>query len=43
MAHKSGEIVNLTIRVDSGVLMLAKHRALLERVLRSSKAHPRPT
>ena len=31
MAHTSGEAVNLTIRVDSGVLMLAKHRALLER------------
>ena len=31
MAHRSGEFVNLTIRVDSGVLMLAKHRALLER------------
>ena len=31
MAHRSGEAVNLTIRVDSGVLMLAKHRALLER------------
>lgn len=31
MAHRSGDIVNLTIRVDSGVLLLAKHRALLER------------
>jgi hypothetical protein len=31
MAHRSGDIVNLTIRVDSGILMLAKHRALLER------------
>ena len=31
MAHRSGEVVNLTIRVDSGVLMLAKHRALLDR------------
>jgi len=31
MAHQSGEFVNLTISVDSGVLMLAKHRALLER------------
>jgi hypothetical protein len=31
MAHRSGEFVNLTIRVDSGILMLAKHRALLER------------
>ncbi len=31
MSHRSGDIVNLTIRVDSGVLLLAKHRALLER------------
>jgi hypothetical protein len=31
MAHRSGELVNLTISVDTGVLMLAKHRALLER------------
>jgi hypothetical protein len=31
MAHASGEDINLTIRVDSGILMLAKHRALLER------------
>jgi hypothetical protein len=31
MAHESGELVNLTIRVDSGILLLAKHRALLER------------
>ena len=31
MAHESGKIVNLTIRVDSGILLLAKHRALLER------------
>jgi hypothetical protein len=31
MAHQSGEIVNLTIRVESGILMLAKHRALLDR------------
>ena len=31
MAHESGKIVNLTIRVDSGTLLLAKHRALLER------------
>ena len=31
MAHRSGEFVNLTISVDSGILTLAKHRALLER------------
>jgi hypothetical protein len=31
MAHESGDIVNFTIRVDSGILLLAKHRALLER------------
>jgi hypothetical protein len=31
MAHHSGRTVNLTLRVDDGVLMLAKHRALLER------------
>jgi hypothetical protein len=31
MAHRSGEFVNLTINVDTGILMLAKHRALLER------------
>jgi hypothetical protein len=31
MAHRSGEFVNLTISVDSGILLLAKHRALLER------------
>ena len=31
MAHRSGRSINLTIRVDSGVLLLAKHRALLER------------
>ena len=31
MAHRSGDIVNLTVRVDSGILMLAKHQALLER------------
>jgi len=31
MAHQSGLIVNLTIKVDSGILLLAKHRALLER------------
>jgi hypothetical protein len=31
MAHRSGEFVNLTISVDSGILMLAKHRALLDR------------
>lgn len=31
MAHQSGLIINLTIKVDSGVLLLAKHRALLER------------
>jgi hypothetical protein len=31
MAHESGRIVNLTIRVDSGILLLAKHRALLDR------------
>jgi hypothetical protein len=30
MAAHSGEKVNLTIRVDSGVLMLARHRGLLE-------------
>ena len=32
MAHRSGEFVNLTISVDSGILTLAKHRALLERI-----------
>ena len=31
MAHRSGQFVNLTINVDSGILMLAKHRALLDR------------
>lgn len=31
MAHQSGLIINFTIKVDSGVLLLAKHRALLER------------
>ena len=31
MAHSSGKDINLTIRVDSGILLLAKHRALLER------------
>jgi hypothetical protein len=31
IAHRSGELVNLTISVDSGILMLAKHRALLDR------------
>ena len=31
MAHRSGEFVNLTINVDTGILMLARHRALLER------------
>ena len=31
MAHESGLIVNLTIKVDSGILLLARHRALLER------------
>jgi hypothetical protein len=31
MAHHSGRLINLTIKVDSGVLLLAKHRALLER------------
>jgi hypothetical protein len=31
MAHRSGEFVNLTINVDTGILMLAKHRALLDR------------
>ncbi len=31
MAHRSGEYVNFTISVDTGVLMLAKHRALLDR------------
>ncbi|MGZ8511822.1 MAG: hypothetical protein ACXWWL_00065 [Candidatus Limnocylindria bacterium] len=31
MAHQSGLIVNLTIKVDSGILLLARHRALLER------------
>ena len=33
MAHHSGLIINFTIKVDSGVLLLAKHRALLERTL----------
>jgi uncharacterized protein YciW len=32
MAHRSGQFVNLTISVDTGILMLAKHRALLERM-----------
>jgi len=31
MAHRSGDFVNLTINVDTGILILAKHRALLER------------
>ena len=31
MAHRSGQFVNLTISVDTGILLLAKHRALLER------------
>jgi hypothetical protein len=31
MAHHSGLIINFTIKLDSGVLLLAKHRALLER------------
>jgi len=31
MAHRSGQIINLTIRVDRGILLLAKHRALLDR------------
>ena len=31
MAHRSGQSVNLTINVDTGILTLAKHRALLER------------
>jgi hypothetical protein len=31
MAHRSGQFVNLTINVHTGILMLAKHRALLER------------
>ncbi|MEA2652506.1 MAG: hypothetical protein QOI85_2227 [Chloroflexota bacterium] len=31
MAHRSGQFVNLTISVDSGILMLARHRAPLER------------
>ena len=31
MAQHSGKDVNLTIRVDQGILVLAKHRALLER------------
>jgi hypothetical protein len=31
MAHRSGQFVNLTISVDTGILTLAKHRALLER------------
>ena len=31
MVKHSGDLVNLTIRVDSSVLLLAKHRALLER------------
>ena len=31
MAHRSGLIINFTIKLDSGVLLLAKHRALLER------------
>ena len=31
MAHRSGRPINLTVRVDSGVRLLAKHRALLER------------
>jgi hypothetical protein len=31
MAHRSGEYVNLTISVDTGILMLARHRAVLDR------------
>jgi hypothetical protein len=31
MAHRSGVFLNLTINVDDSILMLAKHRALLER------------
>ncbi len=31
MAHRSGQFVNLTISVDTGILTLANHRALLER------------
>ena len=31
MAHQSGVIVNLTIKVDTGILLLARHRALLDR------------
>jgi hypothetical protein len=31
MSHRSGKFVNLTISVDTGVLLLAKHRALLDR------------
>jgi len=32
MAHRRGQFVNLTISVDTGILTLAKHRALLERI-----------
>lgn len=32
MAHRSGEDINLTITVDTGVLTLARHRALLDRM-----------
>jgi hypothetical protein len=31
MAHRSRQFVNLAISVDTGMLTLAKHRALLER------------
>jgi hypothetical protein len=31
MAEHSGEVVNLTIKVDRGVLRVARHRAFIDR------------